>query len=546
MLLPNPFSGLKYLLVDDFADMRSMFKAIFNSLGVPDSEIVTARNGEDAIAKMEEQRFDVILCDYNLGAGKDGQQVLEEARHRGLLGIHSIFIMATAENTREMVMGAVEYEPDSYLSKPFNKDLLRARLSKLLERKRALLPVNNALTAKNYARALDLLDQMIAERPKNLGDLMKIKAEVCGSAGRFDEAIAIYEQVLGLRELVWAKLGLGKALFVKKQYDRAQQLFQQLIEGYPGLVAAYDWLAKTQNVLGQTEAAVTTLRQATALSPKTVRRQQELGELALRSGVHDVAEGAFDKAIRYGRHSIYHHPSSYSGLAKSKSANSKHLEAIKVISELDKAFGDDPEALFFKAATKAVIQQNQGNTEAAAAELKAAEAAMAKLDHGATGRIGLEMARTCNLLGQTERAAQLLQAVAANNHDDDEFLGEVIHALKSAGHHANPEEFIEQIRKEVFGKNNRGVRLLKSGDLDAAIELLRAAAAELPSNKTINLNAAKAFIMKMETQGSNLNDVRLVREYIDRVQKIDPDDWRLISLMPRLRQLVLNLQESKG
>ncbi|MBF0255161.1 MAG: response regulator, partial [Gammaproteobacteria bacterium] len=235
MALANSFLGLKYLVVDDFPAMRSMVKAILQGLGVPAGDIDAAHTGEEAMDFLGRNRYDVVLCDYNLGQGKDGQQVLEEARHRGLLGLHSIFIMITAENTREMVMSAVEHEPDNYLSKPFNKDLLKARLTRLFDRKRSLQPVNDALTSNNYPKALALINAMIAENPRNLPDLMKIKAQISINAGRYDDALAIYDQALQSRDMAWAQLGKAKVLFAKKQYAEAKAMFLAIIDEYPFL-----------------------------------------------------------------------------------------------------------------------------------------------------------------------------------------------------------------------------------------------------------------------------------------------------------------------
>lgn len=541
-MLANPFNGLKYLIVDDYADMRSMVKAIFQALGVPAEDIGMTRNGEEAIELMTENHYDVVLCDYNLGPGKDGQQVLEEARQRGLLGLHSIFIMITAESTRDMVMGVVEYEPDNYLSKPFNKDLLRVRMTKLFDRKRSLQPVNEALTRNNYSKALDLLNKLIAGRPKYLPDLLRIKADISISAGRYDDALNIYDKALAAREMTWAKMGKAKVLFSKKQYGDARAIFQELIEQHPNLVAAFDWLARIQVIEGRTKEAEQTLAQAIALSPKAVRRQHELGDLALQNGNIDSAEKAFGKAIRFGRHSVFNHPSTYSGLAKSKSANDKHDEAEKIVQDIGKNFDNSAEAQFYQAASKAIIRQNQGDEAGAISELMVAEQFMNQIDHGATGALGLEMAQVCTQLGQQEKAADLLQSVVANNHDDDVLLGTVGMIFKDAGLHESPEKIIERIRKDVFIKNNRGVKLIREGNLDAAIELLHDAAEELSSNKTINLNAAKAFIMKMEAHGSTAADIRQVSQYMERVKKIAPDDWRLASLLPRMQRLVRNLQ----
>ena len=119
----------RILIVDDFADFRRGMRKILESIGV--KFIDEAEDGENAVKSMKRQAYDIVLCDYNLGFDKkDGQQVLEEAKHLGLIRYSSIFIMLTAENTMPMVMGAVEYQPDDYLIKPITKDILKTRMEK--------------------------------------------------------------------------------------------------------------------------------------------------------------------------------------------------------------------------------------------------------------------------------------------------------------------------------------------------------------------------------------------------------------------------------
>ena len=70
-------SSKTYLVIDDLADMRSMIRSMLVAYGV--TNIDMAGNGKDAIKSLSKTQYDVVLCDYNLGEGKDGQQVLEEA-----------------------------------------------------------------------------------------------------------------------------------------------------------------------------------------------------------------------------------------------------------------------------------------------------------------------------------------------------------------------------------------------------------------------------------------------------------------------------------
>jgi CheY-like chemotaxis protein len=142
--------GKKILLVDDYGEMRSMLS------GYGADDITSAATGEEAIEMIGNRRFDIILCDYNLGDGKDGQQVLEEVKHRGYLSYPTLFIMITAESTAFMVIGALEYQPDEYLSKPVTATVLQARLQKLMEKKEGLQPIAKALESRDHTRVIEL------------------------------------------------------------------------------------------------------------------------------------------------------------------------------------------------------------------------------------------------------------------------------------------------------------------------------------------------------------------------------------------------------
>ena len=151
-LLLNRYKKSRFLIVEDSADARGMLRGMLKDLSA--IHIDLAINGRDAIEQLAQSSYDVVLCDYNLGKGKDGQQVLEEARYSGYLKYSSIFIMVTAETSLEMVMGALEYQPDSYLSKPFTRNDLKSRLERTLQVKLEYKKIETAFEAKNYAGAV--------------------------------------------------------------------------------------------------------------------------------------------------------------------------------------------------------------------------------------------------------------------------------------------------------------------------------------------------------------------------------------------------------
>jgi len=122
------FKSMHVLIIEDFENFSASLRDMVVFYGVPYNHIQIAATGEDALRRLKETRYDLVLSDYNLGEGRNGNDVLEEATHTKLIKSSCLYIMLTAENSMGMVMGALEYQPDEYLTKPFTKELLNGRL----------------------------------------------------------------------------------------------------------------------------------------------------------------------------------------------------------------------------------------------------------------------------------------------------------------------------------------------------------------------------------------------------------------------------------
>lgn len=527
-----------FLVVDDFGDMRSMMKNMLQSMGV--REIDLARNGDEAIRAIEEpeNRYHVILCDYNLGPGKNGQQILEEIRHRELIGVGTVFVMVTAENTFEMVMGAVEYEPDSYMTKPFTKDLLKSRLEKLIARKKDLEDVEGAVDQRDFEGAIQLLDAKIEGQPRNVGQLIKLKAELAYRAADYERAEAVYQEVLTGRPLSWAQLGLGKVYHASGRYAEAKRLFEELLEENPRLTAAYDWLARTQQALDTLKEAQETLERAVSLSPKAILRQQALGELALKNDDLETADRALSQAVELGRYSVYKAPATYATLARVRARTRGAGAGRKVLQGLQREFPGDAEARLHAAMADSAICRQEGEELAARTRLAEATELYRQLGDDAGAGLTLELARTCTALGEVEQAKQLLQHAVRNNHAEEAFLKQVGDALGELGLDIDPDDFIAGIRREIIKLNNEGVQLARAGQLEQAVGLFDEAVARMPNNKVVNLNTARVLIMYMKQQGTDREMLLRVRRFLQRVEKLDPQSQSLRKVQGMFRELL--------
>ena len=93
-------------------------------------DVEVARDGETALVRARERRFDLIVLDLML-PHKDGYQVCRELRHAGM---DAPIIMLTARTQEaEKVLG-LEMGADDYVTKPFSPIELRARIKAVLRR----------------------------------------------------------------------------------------------------------------------------------------------------------------------------------------------------------------------------------------------------------------------------------------------------------------------------------------------------------------------------------------------------------------------------
>jgi CheY-like chemotaxis protein/TolA-binding protein len=342
------FSNQRALLIEDMAEARILQKKMLTDFGFKQIEL--AMKAESAIELLRSNTYDVVLSDYNLGSGKDGQQLLEEVRHSNLIPNTSTYLMVTAETSIEMVMGAIEYQPDGYISKPFSQALLQRRLLKLVESKQKLYEVNHALDQKKYEQAIDEAVKVVEEHPFLESKCSRIKGECFLELKQYDNAIDLFQTALKERKMPWALFGLAKAHFFKGNYEEAESRFRQLMLDNRFFVNAYDWLAKCLVKLDKKEEAQATLIDAVAKSPKAILRQIELGELSAELNDFETSEMSFRRAVFLAKHSIYsdssiyfQHLKSFIGIAKEHELSNRQVDNFKItLKKIQKLFGDNP------------------------------------------------------------------------------------------------------------------------------------------------------------------------------------------------------------
>ena len=127
---PAPLPA-QVLVVDDVFANRDLIARRVEKEG---HVVTTAENGREAMEKLRQTPFDLILLDIQMPE-MNGYQVLEAVKADPALR-HIPIIVVSAVNEIDSVARCVQLGADDYLFKPFNAVLLKARVTASLENKR--------------------------------------------------------------------------------------------------------------------------------------------------------------------------------------------------------------------------------------------------------------------------------------------------------------------------------------------------------------------------------------------------------------------------
>jgi DNA-binding response OmpR family regulator len=190
-------SGQRILVVDDDADIRLLVRELLERRGFSVSEAV---DGKHALQVFYEGRPDLVVLDVSM-PGLDGWSTLE--RIRELSDVPVMMLTARSEElekTRGLRAGA-----DDYVTKPFGRQELLARVEALLRRAGG----REAAAEETYSDPFVSID--FAQRAVTAGDqavdLTPLEFKLLTAFVRHPNQVLSHEQLL---ELVWGDLDASR------------------------------------------------------------------------------------------------------------------------------------------------------------------------------------------------------------------------------------------------------------------------------------------------------------------------------------------------
>ena len=155
-------SAGRILVVDDEPQIRRVMRTTLTATGY---EVSDARSGEEAVEKLGDEKFDLILLDVNL-PGMSGLEACRMIRRETLVPDVAI-IMLTVRNAEKDKVEALDAGADDYVVKPFGTPELLARIRAAL--RRAPLPQDSAPQRISWKDAeVDFVSRQVTVRGRTV------------------------------------------------------------------------------------------------------------------------------------------------------------------------------------------------------------------------------------------------------------------------------------------------------------------------------------------------------------------------------------------
>jgi len=127
----------KLLVIEDEEILRELLRDVLERTGF---NVVVASDGKEGLEKVYSEHPDLILLDCQMPK-MDGYEVLQNLRKDPMM-VNKPVIMLTVKSSETDQLKGINLGVDDYMTKPFNQQILIAKIKTILERKELSLSTN--------------------------------------------------------------------------------------------------------------------------------------------------------------------------------------------------------------------------------------------------------------------------------------------------------------------------------------------------------------------------------------------------------------------
>ena len=492
----DDFSQLTVLIIDDNRLVHDTLKRGLYDVGI--NHVKCAESAYFGIRLCESERFNIVICSFNVNSDKDGFHLLEELKFRGHVNKTTVLIFLSTETNESLVNSIVELQPDDFWVKPLAPKKVKERLIHTLQVKKQLFNMYRSIDTKSFAKVIYFADRYLAN--ENLhhfhSNISRMKGEAYLNLLEFETAESFYKSLMKTYTYAWVYLGYVKSLLKQGRINEIHELIEKLIEKPATRFGAHDMLAQYYIEQEQYDKAYDEIKKATELSPRNIDRNKKSWDLARLNHDHEGQYIATRNIAKQAKNSIHDSPELLLNVIRSgidlASALTDERTALvlkqtdKYLSQLQSEYGKElgefkQQLLVIKARLYIVREQKS----------KAIKLIENHVDLIPSPQIedNLDKVKVFHELGMREEAVKMLDAIS-NQATGDSLTGQVINKYIE-------QESIERAEINFSPKqlNDMAIEHFEKNRLKPALDAIQQALRLTPHNIKLTMRMLKILIV---------------------------------------------------
>jgi len=496
----DDFSQLTVLIIDDNRLVHDTLKRGLYDIGI--NHVKCAENAYYSIRLCETERFNIVICSFNVNSDKDGFHLLEELKFRGHVNKTTVLIFLSTETNESLVNSIVELQPDDFWVKPLAPRNVKERLIQTLQTKKQLFNMYRASDTKNFSKVIYFADRYLANKHLHNfhSNISRMKGEAYLSLLEFETAEAFYKGLMKTYTHAWVYLGYVKSLLKQGRIKEINDLLEKLTKKPATRFGAHDMLAQYYIEQAQYEKAYDEIKKATELSPRNIERNKKSWDLARLNHDHEGQYIATRNIVKQAKNSIHDSPElllnvirsgiDLAGVLTDERTAIVLKQTDKYIKQLESEYSSNisefKQQLLVINARLYIVRENKG---------KATKIIQNHIDLKASPQIedNLDKAKAFHELGMREEAVKMLDFIS-NQVSGDSLTSQVINKYIE-------QESIERVEINFSPKqlNEMAIEHFEKKRLKPALDAIQQALRLTPHNIKLTMRLLKILIVIKES-----------------------------------------------
>jgi len=534
------YKGLQALVIDDFDSFRMTVVKMLEEFGC--KHVDSMMTGAQAIKACRAKSYDLVLCDYNLGPGQNGQQILEELRVKGLLKPAALFFIVSAESSKSIVLAAYDNEPSAYLTKPITAKSLKQRLDRQLRQREEMMPLYQAIEDDDLQAAIAEGTSMVRRGVRSAPACQKLLGNLLLESNQLEEAEAIFKQVLEVRPLEWAQVGMARVKKARGDLATADSWLQKIIADSPFCMQAYDELIDSYQRQGKTQEEQEVLEAAVDISPMSILRQTSLAKAASSNNDLAVAAKSYSRSVRLGQHSVHDDLENHLQLGRTTAAlfsedeqlaSDISREALRALESASKRFELTTAQKHQTTLLESQMYAYRGDKRRASDMLMELQSTLKEDGSELDLEVQLDLVGTLQALDLKDKAEQQLGALIEEYKDDQQALQKIDSLMD--------EPLSELNRRRVSKINGEGIAHYQAKRYQDAVVCFKRAKQLFPRNLGVHLNLVQTLVSEMTEFGRTEASLELCADSMKRFEATMNVNHKQFKRYRQLQEMVRKL-----